>query len=468
MAGQANVLIVGEDDGTVQCVSRMGFHPVLVNRLQGASNTLRDISAVFMLVNLRNGQTNPGVLQELSGSEIPIIVLADPTGPAPTFANKKTKIHVLSRPLSQEHFEAAVQAILPDWTTPHLRRDGRFGHEYLAEYAPLFDLSGKMRRVREIIEQVADTNTTVLIRGATGVGKDLVARAIHFASPRRDQRFVKVNCAALPTELLESELFGHEKGAFTGAYRRKLGQFEFARKGTLFLDEIGELPLGLQAKLLHVLQDEAFSRVGGGEIIRAEARVIASTNRNLEVALGNGQFREDLYYRLNVIEILVPPLRDRRDEIPSLAKYFLEKFRRQYKREVECSRETVDLLMEYSWPGNVRELENIVRRFVVLENVQQLHEEIRARLRPNQTKHSDVVGPAEGALPPPLIDKPMGLREIAHRAAVEAERIAIQEVLQRVHWNRSEAARLLKISYKTLLSKIVECGLAPKTHRSRS
>ena len=376
-----------------------------------------------------------------------------------------------SRPVSQEDFQGTVQAALSDLTTPPLGgpalTESRSGHEYLTAYAPFFDLSAKMRAVKEIIEQIADTNTTALIRGETGVGKDLVARAIHAASPRRDHPFVKVNCAAIPGELLESELFGHEKGAFTGAYRRKLGKFEFAKKGTLFLDEIGELPLGLQAKLLHVLQDAEFSRVGGREIIRTDTRVIASTNRDLEVALRDGQFREDLYYRLNVVEICVPPLRERREAIPLLAGHFLDKFRRQYKRAVELPPDTIALFLEYPWPGNVRELENLIRRLVVLGNVQAVHEEVVARLRTKQAGASHPVAPEESTLPPSRLDISMGLRELARRAAQEAERIAIREVLERVHWNRSEAARLLKVSYKTLLCKIAECGLAPKQTRSR-
>ena len=376
-----------------------------------------------------------------------------------------------SRPVSQEDFQGTVQAALSDLTTPPLGgpavTESPSGHEYLTAYAPFFDLSAKMRAVKEIIEQIADTNTTVLIRGESGVGKDLVARAIHAASPRRHHPFVKVNCAALPAELLESELFGHEKGAFTGAYRRKLGKFEFAKKGTLFLDEIGELPPGLQAKLLHVLQDAEFSRVGGREIIRTDTRVIASTNRDLEVALRDGQFREDLYYRLNVVEICVPPLRERREAIPLLAGHFLDKFRRQYKRAVELPPDTLALFLEYPWPGNVRELENLIRRLVVLGNVQAVHEEVIARLRTKQAGASHPVSPEESTLPPSRLDISMGLRELARRAAQEAERIAIREVLERVHWNRSEAARLLKVSYKTLLCKIAECGLAPKQTRSR-
>src|SRR5258705_641762 len=206
---------------------------------------------------------------------------------------------------------------------------------------PLFDGHPQMRAIGSIIESIADTDTTVLIRGESGVGKDLIARAVHRASTRRDEPFVKVNCAAIPHELLESELFGHEKGAFTGAHRRKPGQFEYANKGTLFLDEIAEFPLALQAKLLHVLQDFRFSRVGGHGLIKVDARVIAATNRDLEAAMTRGQFREDLYYRLNVVEIRVPPLRERRDEIPVLAADFLAKFNAQYGRKKQLSAETI-------------------------------------------------------------------------------------------------------------------------------
>jgi two-component system response regulator AtoC len=316
-----------------------------------------------------------------------------------------------------------------------------------------------MRAVRSIIERAAETDATVLIRGESGVGKDLAARAIHAASPRRDRPFVKVNCAALPAELLESELFGHERGAFTGAYRRKPGKFEFANSGTIFLDEIGELPPGVQPKLLQVLQDHEFARVGGHEAIRVDTRVIAATNRDLERALGRGDFREDLYYRLNVIEIHVPPLRERREEIPPLARGFLDQFNQQYHQSVTLSPETLALFCEYSWPGNVRELDNLVRRLVVLGNPSQIHEEIRGRLRGSGAKPS--TGPAPPEAPAGALIAGVGLREIARRAAQEAERRALADVLTRVHWNRSEAARILKVSYKTLLSRIAEFQLSP-------
>jgi two-component system response regulator AtoC len=307
-----------------------------------------------------------------------------------------------------------------------------------------------MRAIGAIIENVADTDATVLIRGETGVGKDLVARAIHAGSSRRHGPFVKINCAAIPSGLIESELFGHEKGAFTGAQRRKPGQFEYAHRGTIYLDEIGELPLGPQAKLLHVLQDFRFSRVGGNGSIDVDSRVIAATNRNLEEAVARGEFREDLYYRVNVVEIRVPPLRERREEIPALASWFLEKFNAQYGRQKQLSPETMTHLQQHSWSGNVRELENVVRRLVVLTDVEREIEILAARN-------------GSGRVQPPA----EGLREIARRGAREAERRALEEVLHRVGWNRAAASRILRVSYKTLLNKIVDCGLTPSRSRPR-
>src|SRR5712692_2470890 len=323
-----------------------------------------------------------------------------------------------------------------------------------SNHVPLLDGSPQMRAIRTVIENIADTDAAVLIRGETGVGKDLVARAIHAASKRCDGPFIKVNCAAIPPGLLESEFFGHEMGAFTGAHRRKPGQFEYAHKGTIYLDEIAELPLALQAKLLHVLQDLRFARVGGHGMIDVDTRIVAATNRDLEQALARGEFREDLYYRLNVVEIRVPPLRERREEIPGLASWFLAKFNAQYGRQKQLLPETMARLTEYAWSGNVRELENVMRRLVVLTDGEQAVEALVTR---GLNGH--------GAAARPLVTE--GLREIARRGAREAERKALEEVLEHVGWNRAEASRILKVSYKTLLNKICECGLKPPAHRAR-
>jgi len=324
---------------------------------------------------------------------------------------------------------------------------------------PLLTLcgSGKMQPIRDLVAKVAATNTTVLLRGESGVGKEVVARAIHKASPRAAKQFLKVNCAALPSELLESELFGHEKGAFTGAYRQKPGKFEAAHQGTLLLDEIGEMPLRLQAKLLHVLQDGEFSRVGGEKIIDTDVRLIAATNRDLEASMRTHQFREDLYYRLNVIEIRIPPLRERREEIPVLVDHFLKKFNVQYGRAVDVPSETLQAFVEYEWPGNIRELENAVKRIVVLGSARPVHVELMANLSRGGRPAPRPGATALEVRPSP--DTPISLKDIARQAAREAERVAIKEVLDRVHWNRAKAARLLQISYKALLYKIVQCGL---------
>jgi two-component system, NtrC family, response regulator GlrR len=227
--------------------------------------------------------------------------------------------------------------------------------------------SGKMQPIRDLVSKVAVTNTTVLLRGESGVGKEVVARAIHKASPRAARQFLKVNCAALPGELLESELFGHEKGAFTGAYRQKPGKFEAADQGTLLLDEIGEMPLRLQAKLLHVLQDGEFSRVGGEKIIDTDVRLIAATNRDLEASMRMHQFREDLYYRLNVVKLYIPTLAERREDIPLLANAFLSRLVARYRRErLAFSPEAMELMVSATWPGNVRQLLNVVEQAVAL------------------------------------------------------------------------------------------------------
>ncbi len=317
--------------------------------------------------------------------------------------------------------------------------------------------SSKMQPIRDLISKVASTNTTVLLRGESGTGKEVLARALHKASPRAGRQFLKVNCAALPGELLESELFGHEKGAFTGAYRQKPGKFEAAHQGTLMLDEIGEMPMRLQAKLLHVLQDGEFSRVGGEKIIDTDVRLIAATNRDLEASMRAHQFREDLYYRLNVIEIRIPPLRERREEVPGLVDFFLKKFNAQYGRAVDIPSDTMRVFVDYHWPGNIRELENAVKRVVVLGTARPVHTEIIGNINRGPRVTMPGVPTVAAAVASP--DAPISLKEIARQAAREAERVAIKEVLDRVHWNRAKAARLLQISYKALLYKIVQCGL---------
>lgn len=349
--------------------------------------------------------------------------------------------------------------------------------------------SPAMQHVALIIEQVADSDVTVLIRGESGVGKELVARAIHQRSTRRQRPFVKVNCAALPAELLESELFGHEKGAFTGAATTRIGKFEQAHTGTIFLDEIGEIKPPLQAKLLHVLQDAEFTRLGSNKKIAVDVRVVAATNRNLEQMLVHGDFREDLYYRLKVIEAFVPPLRERADEIPSLTDFFIAKYSGRYNRPVRLLPDDLrEMFLRYAWPGNIRELENMIKRFVILQDAQLVMREL-TRPRPTASAAPAMApawtgmgtpgptaspAPAPPAVPvPPAIEEPPGetpatapampegrrLSDVAREAALAAERTAIAETLRQVRWNRRKAAQLLGVSYKTLLNKIKDTGI---------
>src|SRR3989441_5950108 len=243
--------------------------------------------------------------------------------------------------------------------------------------------SPDMQTIATVIEQVADSDVTVLIRGESGVGKELVARAIHTRSSRKDRPFVKVNCAALPAELLESELFGHEKGAFTGAATTRIGKFEQADTGTIFLDEIAEMKAALQAKLLHVLQDAQFTKLGSNKAVTVDVRIVAATNRDLEAMLLRGEFREDLYYRLKVIEITVPPLRERRSEISHLTEFFMDKYARRYNRPArQISEELRHLFQTYEWPGNIRELENMIKRIVILQDEQLVIREMSRAARP--------------------------------------------------------------------------------------
>jgi transcriptional regulator with GAF, ATPase, and Fis domain len=346
----------------------------------------------------------------------------------------------------------------------------------------LLGTSDKMLEVRDLISRVADTDVTVLIRGESGTGKELVARAIHAASPRHDRIFVKVNCAALPTELLESELFGFERGAFTGAIQHKPGKFEFAHHGTMFLDEISEMGPPLQAKLLQVLQDGEFARLGGRQDVRVDVRVVAATNRDLESAVGEGRFREDLFFRLNVVCITLPPLRQRREEVRPLTEHFLRQYSEHYNRPaLALATDTLRLFEEYDWPGNVRELENLVKRMVILGTDAQIRRDLadsiarRAlRVGPIPALQSAVPAAAAGPVPaaaapavPPPAAAPAAppqaftgsLKDIGRHAAREAERELIFRTLQQTRWNRREAAEILGISYKALLYKIKEAEL---------
>ncbi len=325
--------------------------------------------------------------------------------------------------------------------------------------ARLVGTSRKMSVLQQVVDRVADTDITVLIQGESGTGKEVVARMLYERSSRSGRPFVKVNCAALPAALLESELFGYERGAFTGALQRKLGRFEVANGGTIFLDEITELPHDLQAKLLQVLQDGQFSRLGGESDVRVDARILAASNLDIEAAVREGTFRSDLYYRLNVVSIELPPLRQRRDEIEPLTEHFLRLYAGEYDKEYRpCSDALIEAFHTYRWPGNVRELENMVRRMVVLGDEQPVLRELAAR----EAREPEPAAEGSGELERFLageVDR-VNLKRIARRAAQLAEKRLIERVLEQTRWNRKETAQILQISYKALLYKMRDAGLA--------
>lgn len=318
-----------------------------------------------------------------------------------------------------------------------------------------------MATVVRMTQMVGPTDVTVLLLGETGVGKEMVARFLHRCSTRTGGPFVKINCAAMPLDLLESELFGYEQGAFTGAERRKPGKFEQAHQGTMFLDEIGEMPLSLQAKLLHVLQDGSFSRLGGLDEVQVDVRVMAATNRDLVALVARGAFREDLFYRLSVINIKVPPLRERRAEIPILVRLFLDQWAaRDGRPRPLLSPAAMRQLVAAPWAGNVRELENTVRRIVLLG------EEAALESAPGEGAAgvAAIPGDGEGAPGPAAGEDDAegegpSLAQVADRARRAAERQAIEIVLQKVRWRRREAARALKVSYRTLIRKMQDYDL---------
>ncbi|MCU1271415.1 MAG: hypothetical protein JWN74_2709 [Acidobacteriaceae bacterium] len=319
--------------------------------------------------------------------------------------------------------------------------------------AVVFGQSEVMQALRSRLDKVASANVPVLIHGESGTGKDIIARLVHSRSPWRSGPFVKVNCPAIPGTLLESELFGYERGAFTGAYGSKPGRVEMAHRGTLFLDEISELDMSLQSKLLQLLQDGQFCRIGAQADKKVEVRVVCATNRKLEDEIENGNFRQDLYYRINVVNLFMPPLRERRGDIEGLVSYFLEYYNRKYNCKARpLSPELKEILQRYHWPGNIRELENLVKRYVILGSEDVISNDLQPR--ENDLIASDI-----------NFDGPISLKKLTRQATRALERKIILKVLHNHHWNRKQAAKTLNISYRALLYKIRDAGLPPNRAR---
>jgi len=356
-------------------------------------------------------------------------------------AIKQGAFDFLTKPFDVDHLHVLIQRALEN---RRLLAENVLLREELAHnlgFTEIIGKSEKMKEVTRLVKKVASSDTTVLLLGESGTGKELFARAIHSLSPRKSGPYVAINCAAIPRELLENELFGSERGAYTGAVTRKMGKFEIAEKGTIFLDEIGDLDIALQAKILRVLQEKRFERLGGTKTINIDVRVIAASNFDLKKAIEKKNFREDLYYRLSVFPIHIPPLRERREDISELADFFIRKYCLEMKKEKKSlSKEALSLMDKYHWPGNVRELENTIERAIILcEGKKILPEHLAIRLPSNSE-----IRLREGA----------GLKEVSQYAQAEAERAMILRVLNQTRGNKRKTAEILKIDYTTLFEKI--------------
>ena len=471
MAERFRVLVIDDDPGLREymeaLVTRQGYDVYAVAGGEEALRSLEDATPDLITLDVvLPGMDGLDTLRELKkrAGQVPVIMLSG-HGQARTIvqAMRLGASDFLRKPFEAEELELAFQKALEKRALKMEVEQLRSRARTEAEMLLLAGDTPKMRELRDILEQVSDTDITVLIRGASGTGKELVARSLFQMSSRRAKPFVKVNCAALPSELLESELFGFEKGAFTGAQKRKLGKFEYANGGTIFLDEISEMHPSLQAKLLQVLQDGEFSRLGGAGDVKVDTRILAATNRDLEQAVRDGSFREDLYYRLNVVTVSIPPLRERTDAVPLLSDHFLNRYNEQYGKDVKgLTPEAMSVFMNYHWPGNVRELENMVKRIVVLGSEQTVLDEIHLRENPEQEAEDSHQESLDMAALGADLDGGNGidLKAISKRAAQIAEKKVIERVLQQTRWNRKEAAGRLRISYKALLYKMKENGLS--------
>jgi len=404
------------------------------------------------------GASGLDVLRETKHADatIPVILLtAFGSVEEAVTAMKEGAFDFLQKPVNLDHLKLLVQRAARQQEL--LRENLLLREEYTARYG-FPRIVGEHASIREIsqnIQRIAATDSTALLLGESGTGKELFARAVHHLSKRREQPFVALNCAAIPEGLVENELFGHERGAFTGAGARKVGKMALAHRGTLFLDEIGELPLAIQAKLLRVLEERRFERVGGTQLIEVDVRIVVATNRDLQKQMQEKLFREDLYFRISAVPITIPALRDRGNDVLLLAEHFLDKFSREFaKPGLELSSDAKQRLLEYSWPGNVRELQNTLERAVILADGLTIHTD---GLRLPTAK------PEPQALPDGMLPEQFSwdgsLEEVTQRATGHVERVLLEMTLRDCQWNKTRAAERLGVSPKTLLAKIRAAGL---------
>lgn len=391
-------------------------------------------------------------INEIDEDIIVIMITATKTVKTAVNAMKLGAYDYITKPFDLDEIRLIIKKAL---STQDLKNEVNILRSEIDKGYSFGNIVGKtviMREIFDTIKQIANSKTTVLIEGESGTGKELVAKAIHFNSSRKGKSFIAINCAGIPETLIESELFGHEKGAFTNAYGRKLGRFELADSGTLFLDEISELSLATQAKILRFLQERELVRVGGTETIKVDVRLIAATNRTLEDSVDNGDFREDLYYRIKVVPIHLPPLRERKEDIPLLVNHFLNRSMQEKEAKAKSiSSEALDLLIDYNWPGNIRELENIIERITLLsKNSKVLPEDLPLNIRGNAKLNSIKEAVLEGKLS-------------FEKAEAEFERDIILNALEKTNYIQSKAAKLLGISRRILKYKMDKLGIEATT-----
>jgi DNA-binding NtrC family response regulator len=370
-------------------------------------------------------------------------------------AMKEGAFDFIQKPVDLDHLKLLLERAAHQQEL--LRENLLLRAEYAARYGfpQIVGEHPAMKDASQMTQRVAATDSTVLLLGESGTGKELFARAVHHLSPRAEQPFVALNCAAIPEGLVENELFGHERGAYTGAGARKMGKLELAHRGTLFLDEIGDLPLAIQGKLLRVLEEKRFERVGGTQAIEVNVRILTATNKDLRAAVEDKAFREDLFFRISAVPVTIPPLRDRGDDVILLAEHFLERFRREFRKpKLTLSRETQARLRTYSWPGNVRELQNAIERAAILANGDEID---------SMALQLPAARPTAAQLPDGMVKSEFlwegALDEVSQRAVAHVERFKIEDALRESKWNKTRAAEKLGVSYKTLLHKIRSLGL---------